>query len=117
MYIYQNTDKIRFQLDCICIVADKVVQWWAYVTYSYVIPCACLDVHAWMPQEMLRMCNKGLFAGVGLYDLKLHCFYDILRLYSYAWLDHLAIATMSDVQTGFKIRLQCMLANMQQFHC
>ena len=40
--IYQNTDKIRFQLDCICIVADKVVQWWAYVTYSYVIPCACL---------------------------------------------------------------------------
>ena len=42
VYIYQNTDKIRFQLDCICIVADKVVQWWAYVTYSYVIPCACL---------------------------------------------------------------------------
>ena len=37
-----NTDKIRFQLDCICIVADKVVQWWTYVTYSYVIPCACL---------------------------------------------------------------------------
>ena len=31
------------------------------------------------------MCNKGLFAGVGLYDLKLHCFYDILRLYSYGW--------------------------------
>ena len=31
-----------------------------------------------------------------------HCFYDILRLYSYAWLDHLAIATMSDVQTGLK---------------
>ena len=27
IYIYQNTDKIRFQLDCICIVADKVVQW------------------------------------------------------------------------------------------
>ena len=42
MYIYQNTDKIRFQLDCICIVADKVVQWWTYVTYSYVIPCTCL---------------------------------------------------------------------------
>ena len=35
VYIYQNTDKI-------CIVADKVVQWWAYVTYSYVIPCACM---------------------------------------------------------------------------
>ena len=42
VYIHQNTDKICFQLDCICIVADKVVQWWAYVTYSYVIPCACL---------------------------------------------------------------------------
>ena len=41
VYIYQNTDKIHFQLDCICIVADKVVQWWAYVTFSYVIPCAC----------------------------------------------------------------------------
>jgi hypothetical protein len=38
-----------------------------------------------MPQEMLRMCNKGLFAGVGLSGLKLHCFYDILRLYSYGW--------------------------------
>ena len=37
----------------------------------------------WMPQEMLRMCNKGLFAGIGLSGLKLHCFYDILRLYSY----------------------------------
>ena len=83
MYIYQNTDKIRFQRDCICIVADKVVQWWTYVTYSYVIPCACL--YNWMPQEMLRMCNKGLFAGVGLSGLKLHCFYDILRLYSYGW--------------------------------
>ena len=42
VYIHQNTDKICFQLDCICIVADKVVQWWAYVTYSYVIPCALL---------------------------------------------------------------------------
>ena len=31
------------------------------------------------------MCNKGLFAGVGLSGLKLHCFYDILRLYSYGW--------------------------------
>ena len=31
------------------------------------------------------MCNKGLFAGVGLSDLKLHCFYDILSLYSYGW--------------------------------
>ena len=41
MYIY-NIGKIRFQLDCICIVADKVVQWWTYVTYSYVIPCVCL---------------------------------------------------------------------------
>ena len=59
MYIYQNTDKIRFQLDCICIVADKVVQWWTYVTCTL------------MPQEMLRMCNKGLFAGVGLSGLKL----------------------------------------------
>ena len=29
------------------------------------------------------MCNKGLFAGIGLSGLKLHCFYDILRLYSY----------------------------------
>jgi hypothetical protein len=36
-----------------------------------------------MPQEMLRMCNKGLFAGDGLSGLKLHCCYDILRLYSY----------------------------------
>ena len=62
------------------------------------------------------MCNKGLFAGVGLSGLKLHCFYDILRLYSYGW-TIFAIATMSDVQTGFKIRLQCMLENMQQFHC
>ena len=42
VYIYQDTDKIHFQLDCICIVADKVLQWWAYVTYSYVIPRACL---------------------------------------------------------------------------
>jgi hypothetical protein len=25
VYIHQNTDKICFQLDCICIVADKVV--------------------------------------------------------------------------------------------
>jgi hypothetical protein len=31
------------------------------------------------------MCNKGLFAGVGLSGLKLHCFYDLLRLYSYGW--------------------------------
>jgi hypothetical protein len=31
------------------------------------------------------MCNKGLFAGVGLSGLKLHCFYDILRVYSYCW--------------------------------
>jgi hypothetical protein len=38
-----------------------------------------------MPQEILRMCNKGLFAGVGLSCLKFHCFYDILRLYSYGW--------------------------------
>jgi hypothetical protein len=29
------------------------------------------------------MCNKGLFAGVGLSSLKLHCFCDILRLYLY----------------------------------
>jgi hypothetical protein len=79
--MYQNTDKIRFQLDCICIVADKVVQWWAYVTYSYVIP---LHACTWMPQEMLRMCNKELFAGVRLSGLKLHCFYDILRLYHMA---------------------------------
>jgi hypothetical protein len=42
VYIYQNTDKICFQLDCICIVADKVVQRWAYVTYSHVIACACM---------------------------------------------------------------------------
>ena len=61
---------------------------------------------------MLRMCNKGLFAGVGLSGLKLHCFYDILRLHVFIGLDHLAIATMSDVQTGFKIRLQCMLENI-----
>jgi hypothetical protein len=38
-----------------------------------------------MPQEMHQMCNKGLFAGVGLSGLKLHCFNDILRLYSYGW--------------------------------
>ena len=31
------------------------------------------------------MCNKGLFAGVGLSGLKFNCFYDILRLYSYGW--------------------------------
>jgi hypothetical protein len=44
MYIYQNTDKIRFQLDCICIVADKVVQWWTYVTYSIVYNSMCILV-------------------------------------------------------------------------
>jgi hypothetical protein len=41
-----------------------------------------------MPQEMLRMCNKGLFAaiaGVWLSGLTLHCFYEILSLYSYGW--------------------------------
>jgi hypothetical protein len=57
--LYQSTDKIRFQLDCVG--ADKVVQWWAYV-----------DVHACtlMPQEMLQMCNKGLFTGTGLAGLE-----------------------------------------------
>ena len=45
-----------------------------------------VHVPCMMPQEMLRMGNKGLFAGVGLSGLKLHCFfYDILRLYSYGW--------------------------------